>query len=470
MLCLHKQAGPNRPLSNADQHSSFVQAPCRVDQAAQQPAQSAPRQRLIVRLKVPSSLGTVQQPALAQPAPATTLLHSSARLPPPEHAWGAEQPPRKHLPPRGDMSTSPHGRAWRVEQPGPAAPPLRAGERPPLPMWAPMQPPRTDAPLPLPTWAPVQPPRADAHLPLFTWAPAVQPMCADAHLLLPTWVPAVLAPREDEHPLLPTWAPAVQAPRTTDQLRPPKRVRADSPADACPEAAHASAAGCFARPAKQCHAGGPAKVLVGGRWAASGPSVQEEVVQHAEAHCGPATGVPRKSALKEIGGDKRACGPAKNLTGCEAARLSGVTRHYTKPHAIKAHATGCNSARRMTWAPALGTARRAATLLAAPARAVWAARALRRQRSARAWAPGLPAAAAVRAAHWTPHSRRRCALQTWGCAPHAGINTATTHHAGEMPSTVSDHHSNATTLVQPHALLLFFCDIRIGRAAGPRES
>lgn len=294
-----------------------------------------PLQRNIVRLKVPKSSGTMQKPALAQPLPAAAPPHSSVRLPPPEHAWGAKQPGQERLSPRGDMRMPPYRHAWRFEQPGAAAPPLRADERLPLPMWAPMQPPRTDAYLPLPTRAPaVQAPRTGEHLPMPTWAPAMQPMCADAHLLFSTWVPAVLAPRADEHPPVPTWAPAVQAPRTTERLRPPKRVRGDQSSNACTEAAHAHATGCSASPAKQCHAGGPAKVLVGERWAASGPSMQEEVVQHAEAHRGHATGVPRKLALEETGGDERACGPAKPLTGCKAARLSGATRHYTKPHAI----------------------------------------------------------------------------------------------------------------------------------------
>ena len=128
----------------------------------------------------------------------------------------------------------------------------------------------------------------------------------------------------------------MQAPHTTMGLRPPKRVRGDVPADACIEAAHAHAADCFVRPAKRCRSGGPAKVLVGGCWAAGSPKAQEEVWKRAMAHHG-------KRALEEVGGGELARGPAKAVTGCAAAMSNDVARQYlrhTEPHATKANATG----------------------------------------------------------------------------------------------------------------------------------
>lgn len=390
-----------------------MQAPCRVDQAAQQPAQCAPRRRVIVRLKVPNSLGTMQKPALAQPPPAAAPPHCSERLLPPKHVWGAKQPPQEHMPPRGDVRTSPHKRAWRLEQPG----------------------------------ADVQPPRADEYLPL------------------------------------PTGGSPVQAPRNTERPRPPKRVRRDPPADACTEAAHAHAAGCVARPAKPCHAGGPAKVLVGGCWAAGSPSVQTEVVERAEAHRGQAAGTPRRRALDETGCGEHARDPAKTVTGCAAARSRGVTSQYlchTEPHATIAHATGVPrklSADAMrACSPHCGA--RDDTVCGASESFVAGASSAPSAKRARtgagfagggcgaggAWdaaqVPQMRAAnVGVRPARW----HNPCHLH------HAGTTPATMHHAGMMLSPASDNLSDATHPCSAACLAHFLLWHSGGRAAGPRE-
>ena len=395
-VCLCKQAGPNRLCNNAHQHFSFVQAPCRVDQSAQQPAQSVHRRRITVRLKVPNSWGTTQKPALAQPLPAATPPHSSGRPPPPEHAWAAEQPPQEPIPPRGNMCMSHHRRAWYVRQPGAAAPPPRADGHPPLPAWAPaaqppradehlppmptvapgvQPPPRVDEHLPSPMWAPaLQPPHADEHLPpVFTWAPAVQPPCADEHVPLPTWAQAVQAPHADAHPPLPTWAPLVQAPRTgehlpmpmwaravqppradehlpspiwalamqaphtTERLRPPKRMLSNTPSKACTEAAHAHATGRSACPAKQRRAG------VIGSAAARSSSVTKRCLRHMEPHATNAhtTGVSRERSAGDVGARSWHCEALDNTYG--GASKSGVDFASSSPSAKRAR-TGAGAA------------------------------------------------------------------------------------------------------------------------------
>ena len=159
-----------------------------------------------------------------------------------------------------------------------------------------------------------------------------------------------------------------------------------------------------------------------------------------------------------------ACGPTKAVTECGAAMSSGMARQYlrhTEPHATKANATGVPGKRsagvmhiRSQNCEACGITVGGASESGADG-ASFAPSAARARAGAGAASGGCGAGGAWDAAQ-VPQMRaanvgvRPARCHTPATMHHTGINRATTHGAGDMPSTVSEHRSDTRTLVRSH--------------------